>query len=109
MVFRTGIKNVVKTNIHFSVKVIAHSPTFLSEIKKKLFDLTLCKSCWHTASNIVIHHKQMWMGFDIFECFSNVFRICSKHFERCLTVQSHRTSEQWRLVLKEKKGGSKQT
>ncbi len=41
--------------------------------------LTLCQSHLHTASKIFVRHKKSWIGLTFF----SVFRIRSKHFERC--------------------------
>ncbi len=45
---------------------------------KNKYDLTFCQSRLHTASEMFVHHKKIWIGFDF--C---VFRIRGKHFERC--------------------------
>ncbi len=61
----------------FSLKVIAHRAIF-GTLKNK-YNLTLCQSCLHTASKIFVRHKKNWIGLTFF----SVFRIRSKHFERC--------------------------
>ncbi len=78
-------KRVTPTGLFFSlsahlvaeVKVIAHRVRNFHTLENK-YDLTLCQSRLHTASEIFIRHKKNWIG-SIF----SVFRIRSKHFERC--------------------------
>ncbi len=56
------------------------SEMFVQKIRtlKNKYDLTLCQSRLHTADETFVHHKKIRKGL-IF-C---IFRICSKHFERC--------------------------
>ncbi len=44
---------------------------------KNKYDLTLCQSRLHTASETFISHKKIWIRFDFLR-----FRIRSKHFDR---------------------------
>ncbi len=48
---------------------------------KSKYDLTLCQSRLHTASETFICHKK--------NIVSGVFHIRSKHYERCFEIQSH--------------------
>ncbi len=41
---------------------------------KYKYDLTLCQSRLHTASDTFVRHQKIRI---------RIFRICSKHFERC--------------------------
>ncbi len=47
-----------------------------SHVKNK-YDLTLCQSCLHTASETFVHHKQIRIRFDFLR-----FRIRSMHLDR---------------------------
>ncbi len=61
-------------------KVIAHWVRNFRTLKNK-YDLTLCQSRLHTASEIFVRHKQICIGFDFFPFFASVASILRVFFD----------------------------
>ncbi len=61
-------------------KVIAHGVRNFCTLKNK-YDLTLCQSRLHTASEIFVRHKQIRIGFDFFPLFASVASILRGFFD----------------------------